>query len=81
MFEFVKLPARLKTLLIAASTGFAGGDILPVIVISSLFSVVHRGTTPKERTMQRYAPVDYSRATSSLSADQSFDFEGAPKPQ
>jgi hypothetical protein len=42
VFELVKLPASLKTLLIAASTGFAGGDMLPVIVVSSLFSVARR---------------------------------------
>jgi hypothetical protein len=62
VFKFVKLPAYLKTMLIAASAGFAGGDTIPVIVVSSLFSVVHRSTKPKGRTVQCCAPVDYPRA-------------------
>jgi hypothetical protein len=74
VFKFVKLLACLKTMLIATSSGFAGGDMLPVIIVSSLFGVVHRSTKPKGRAVQRTGRLS-AHGPSSLSADQSFNFE------
>ena len=61
-------------MLIATSSGFAGGDMLPVIIVSSLFGVVHRSTKPKGRAVQRTGRLS-AHGPSSLSADQSFNFE------
>jgi hypothetical protein len=62
VFNLIKLSTHLKTVLIAASNGLAGGDMLPVVVISSLFNAVHRGAKSKGRSMQCHAPADCSRA-------------------
>ena len=46
MSKFLAILATLKITLIAASAAFARGEMLPVILISALFSLVQLGGKP-----------------------------------
>ena len=46
MSKFLAILAALKITLIAASAAFARGEMLPVILISALFSLVQLGGKP-----------------------------------
>jgi len=46
MSKFLAILATLKVTLIAASAAFARGEMLPVILISALFSLVQLGGKP-----------------------------------
>jgi hypothetical protein len=53
MSKLLALLGRLKTILITVNIGFARGDMLPVIVISGLFSVAQLGAKPVGQTVPR----------------------------
>jgi hypothetical protein len=53
MSKILAILACLKTALIAVSIGLARGDMLPVIVISGLFSIAQLGAKPVGQTMPR----------------------------
>lgn len=66
MLAFIRLPVRLKAMLFAASIGLARGDMLPIVVISSLFSAARRGFGTKRADRIGAGPPR------SLRADQPF---------
>jgi Na+/H+-dicarboxylate symporter len=45
--------ATLKAIFIATSVALARGDMLPVILISMLFSLAHLGAKPSNERVQR----------------------------
>jgi len=65
MSKLLSVAAYLKAILVAVSCAFARGDMLPVIVISALFSLAQLNAKPVGQT----APRD--RAASSPSQDHS----------
>ncbi|HVV42384.1 MAG TPA: hypothetical protein VHC94_15115 [Nitrobacter sp.] len=73
MLTFIRLPARLKAMLFAASVGLARGDMLPIVVISSLFSAARRGFGAKRGDRISVGPARVPRA------DQPFKNESLHK--
>jgi hypothetical protein len=53
MSKLLAIVAPLKAILITASVAFARGDVLPVILISVLFSLVQLGAKPLGQAVPR----------------------------
>ena len=57
MSKLLAILAALKAILFAASVAFARGDMLPVILISMLFSLSQLGAKPSSEKVQRDSAV------------------------
>jgi hypothetical protein len=57
MSKLFAIATALKGTLIVASTGLARGEILPVILISALFSLAELGTKSAGQAVQQGAAV------------------------
>jgi hypothetical protein len=57
MTKFLAILATLKITLIGASAAFARGEMLPVILISALFSLVQLGGKPVGEIVPRNSPI------------------------
>jgi len=68
MSKLLVIIASLKAILIAASVALARGDMLPVILISVLFNLVHLGAKPSGGTTPRDSIV-ISRSGGQLPPD------------
>jgi len=53
MSKLLAIVATLKASLVAASFALARGDILPVILLSMLFNLIHVGAKPSAGTTPR----------------------------
>jgi Na+/H+-dicarboxylate symporter len=53
MSKLLSIAAYLKAILVASSFGFARGDMLPVIVISALFSLAQLNAKPIDQAVLR----------------------------
>ena len=57
MSKFLAILATLKITLIAASAALARGEMLPVILISALFSLVQLGGKPVNEIVRKASPI------------------------
>ena len=57
MSKFLAILAAPKITLIAASAAFARGEMLPVILISALFSLVQLGGKPVGEIVRKGSPI------------------------